>query len=76
MINIDIKFVGLDKCTLEIHLKKLIILNTLYAKMTGKRNSSKSRYVAGGVDISITAHRKRKNQKDLDLVWLWLSGIL
>ena len=36
--------------------------------MTRKRNSSKNRYVTGGVDISITAHRKGKNQKNLDSV--------
>ena len=36
--------------------------------MTGKRNFSKSRYVAGGVDILITAHLKRKNQEYLDPV--------
>ena len=76
--DIDIKLVGLNKYTLQIsHIKFfLFILNTLHAKMIGKRNSSKSRYVADGVDISITAHRKRKNRKDFDSVWLWLSCIL
>ena len=38
--------------------------------MTVKRNFSRRKYVAGGVDIILAAHLKRKNQEYLDLLQL------
>ena len=62
IIDIDIKFLGLSKYTLEIHKKNFIhFKHFLYAKMTDKRNFLKSTYVAGGVNILIAANLKQKN---------------
>ena len=56
---------------LSKYIKKIFFIHFkhfLYAKMRGKCNFSKSRYVASGVDILITAYLIRKDQEYLDSV--------